>query len=532
MTEQYITLKTIKNWLDGTVLLSKADRVNDATFIEMVFPETLVGDPKLHKVWERDTVGKDGMTKKNKRRSVIMNGKCGAWNGTQFREIGFQNRFIEKVKQHQNDRIHDFILQTENRCQNLFFNRNSKYFIEKVNTNAFKMFESHFLALVQKEQDNFSLSETTKTFFQFLEDLKYELIHNKVRALSWMMYYAIVRERITEILPFDKTATQSHILVFDNPYIEMQKEIEKLNMQKAEDIAKSYSPQNIERVLSSKLKSLRVAYRKHPNPLKLYEVIYPQTTVCHAKNDKSAISLKHFGNYLFNNYQYYYYGGLIYEFLGRTLINSASLSMMREARELLQKAYVIYSNILNYTEREIKRIVIVKWLHAVSYKLEQKKGLAVKICSETLNFIHDEEDSYELYYSDTNLPIKREIAILENDENLFLFLVKDTRRVQYNNEEAFHTYRRIFEYYLNRNNEEMASRFVPKMLEYYWKCRGQLPKIYDIDMLIYMFQYYSLKGDTDKGLLVYSQALKYIVENNLPRKQNKLISIKQQFYEL
>lgn len=527
MKERYITLRIIKDWLVDSFALTKIEFVSDASFLDMVFPEALIGDPLLHKVWRKDQIDKNGKKIKNKRRSIIMNGKCGTWNGTQFREIVFLNTFLERVKQSQISVDSDFVLQTEDRCFSILFNTDSIWCSTMLDEQSAKNVEKFLLYLVENEIQECDKDENAALLI-FLEDLRREIKIDKVRALSWMLYYAVAGDRIVDILPFN-VAKRKHIIRLTNPVLETKEAINAYEQKQAENILLSYHPQKIERILSVKLRELAEEYRRHPNPQVLYNVFFENMRFSHSSMSDLNVPLRVFLDFLYSNHSYYYYSGLIYEFLGRAIINGALVSKMKEARVYLQKAETIYSNLNNFTEREVVRVVNVKWLIAVSYKVEKNISYSHSICRESLTYIGDNEKDFDIDYSDTQLIVRREMAILGDDEDLFTYLIKDKRRMQNNDEEAFHTYRRLFEYYLSKNKSGDAYAIIPNLLEYYWRVRTKLPKIYGVDMLMYMFQYYNLVNDLDRALVVKKQADKQIKKNALSGKQKKMEFLIQKF---
>lgn len=520
MKERYITLRKIKDWFADSFALTKVEFVSDASFLEMVFPEALIGDPLLHKVWRKDQIDKDGKKIKNKRRSIIMNGKCGTWNGTQFREIVFLNTFLERVKQSQISTDSDFVLQTEDRCFSILFNTDSRWCSIMLDEESAKNIEKFLLYLVENELQECDKDENTALLL-FFEDLRKEIKIDKARALSWMLYYAVAGNRIVEILPFN-VAKRTHVIRLTNPTLEAKEAINAYEQKKAENILLSYHPQKIERALSIKFRELTKEYRRRPNPQMLYNVYFENMRFLHSSISDVNVQLRVFLDFLYSNHKYYYYSGLIYEFLGRTIINGALISQMEEARAFLQKAEIIFSNLVNFTEREVVRVVNIKWLIAVSYKVEKNNSYAQSVCRESLLYIDDNEKDFDVNYSDTQLLVRREMAILDNDESLFTYLIKDKRRIQNNDEEAFHTYRRLFEYYLANNNAIDARAIIPNLLEYYWRVRTRLPKIYNVDMLMYMFQYYNLVNDLERAFVAQKQANRQIQINSLSGKQKKM----------
>lgn len=250
-----------------------------------------------------------------------------------------------------------------------------------------------------------------------------------------------------------------------------------------------------EKILAYYLNHLNMKYKKVPNPIYIYNY--------YLRYKYLNYSFSEFLDFLYKNKYYSYFLGKIFEFISMTLINSGKIELVKTARIYLEKCIVIYDN-LNFINDDIfKSILKIKWLNSITHKLENNYGIAKSYCDEIIYMAEENKRIYGLSYYDSVLIAEREIAVLTQDLNRFQFLQKHSKRWELNPIEAFHTYRRIFEYYLNIKNLDKAEEILMDVKRIYKIVKTELSPIYIWTLQRNYYQYFLLRNEKAKANNIY-----------------------------
>ena len=108
----------------------------------------------------------------------------------------------------------------------------------------------------------------------------------------------------------------------------------------------------------------------------------------------------------------------------------------------------VYLNQSVYDDVAFKRIVYSKWLIAVTYKQERNFGYANELCEDLIDCINDENQIFEVPYTDSLLLPQRELIVINKEEIMSDFLLIHMDDISMNPKELFYTQRRLLELYI------------------------------------------------------------------------------------
>ncbi|OUP28098.1 toll/interleukin-1 receptor domain-containing protein [Faecalibacterium sp. An192] len=219
----------------------------------------------------------------------------------------------------------------------------------------------------------------------------------------------------------------------------------------------------------------------------------------------------------------------IYIRLAVIYIHSGARQYIKQARKLLEKAVTIYSSQAGGDEVGFKRIVYARWLMAVTYKQERNFGCANDLCEELVEYIKEENQIFDVPYSDALLLPQRELAVINKEEIMSDYLMAHMEEIRMNPKELFYTQRRLLELFLLNNEFEKARDLLPEVVASFEKCRNHLDEIYHVGLYQNLFEYYSYVGDKESAEQYYRLALENAKKNYWKGKEQKLAHLKEIF---
>lgn len=188
-----------------------------------------------------------------------------------------------------------------------------------------------------------------------------------------------------------------------------------------------------------------------------------------------------------------------------------------------------YLNQSVYDDVAFKRIVYSKWLIAVTYKQERNFGYANELCEDLIDCINDENQIFEVPYTDSLLLPQRELIVINKEEIMSDFLLIHMDDISMNPKELFYTQRRLLELYILNNDFEKAKGILPELLSSFDRCKSFVDEIYHVGLYQNLFEYYSYVGDKQSAEKYYRMALENAKRNYWKGKEKKLENLKQVF---
>ncbi len=210
-------------------------------------------------------------------------------------------------------------------------------------------------------------------------------------------------------------------------------------------------------------------------------------------------------------------------------IHSGVKEYIKKARELLNAAVKAYLNHSVYNETAFKRIVYSKWLIAVTYKQERNFGYANELCENLIEYINDENQIFDVPYSDSLLLPQRELAVINKEEIMSDYLLVHLDDISMNPKELFYTQRRLLELYILNNDFKKAKNILPELIASFERCKGFIDEIYHVGLFQNLFEYYSYVGDKETAEKYYRMAMENAKKNYWKGKEKKLTNLKQIF---
>ncbi|MCC8015598.1 MAG: toll/interleukin-1 receptor domain-containing protein [Eubacterium sp.] len=210
-------------------------------------------------------------------------------------------------------------------------------------------------------------------------------------------------------------------------------------------------------------------------------------------------------------------------------IHSGAKKYIKKARDLLNSAIKTYLNQSTYYDMAFKRIIYSRWLIAVTYKQERNFGYANELCEDLIEYINDENQVFDVPYSDSLLLPQRELIVINKEEIMSDYLLIHLDDISMNPKELFYTQRRLLELYILNNDFEKAKGVLPELLVSFERCKGFIDEIYHVGLYQNLFEYYSYVGDKESAEKYYRMALENAKKNYWKGKEKKLTNLKQIF---
>ena len=133
-------------------------------------------------------------------------------------------------------------------------------------------------------------------------------------------------------------------------------------------------------------------------------------------------------------------------------------------------------------------LVYSRWLIAVTYKQERNYGYANELCEELIDFINDENQVFDIPYSDSLLLPQRELAVINKEEIMSDYLLLHIEEISMDPKELFYTQRRLLELYILNNDFEKAKDILPDLLTSFERCKSFIDEIYHVGLYQNLFE--------------------------------------------
>lgn len=210
-------------------------------------------------------------------------------------------------------------------------------------------------------------------------------------------------------------------------------------------------------------------------------------------------------------------------------IHSGAKKYIKKARNLLNHAIKIYLNQSVYDDTAFKRIVHAKWLIAVTYKQERNFGYASELCEDLIGYIKEENQVFDVPYSDSLLLPERELTVINKEEIMSDYLLIHLNDISMNPEELFYTQRRLLELYILNNDFKKAKEILPELCLSFERCKNYIDEIYHVGVYQNLFEYYSYVGEKEFAEQYYRMAIGKAKKNYWKGKEKKLENLKKIF---
>lgn len=282
--------------------------------------------------------------------------------------------------------------------------------------------------------------------------------------------------------------------------------------------------QELNKIFAKLLTELRKKYRENPNASIIKDWFHAKLV--------DGILLSSILDTFFNLNLYSYNACEIYIQLAVIYIHAGEIRYVHEAQEYLTTAIQALSSSESYDATTFQRVVYAKWLIAITYKQERNYGCASDLCEELIHFIDDENEIFDLPYSQALLLPQRELVVLNKEKVMCDFLCTKLTDIEENPREFFCTQKRLFEFYVLKNDFQRASELIPSLLHTFSICENRLEAIYKVGLFQDFFEYYTYIGRQDLAQKYYHFAYTEAKRNFWVRKQEKLESLKQIYLDL
>jgi hypothetical protein len=260
--------------------------------------------------------------------------------------------------------------------------------------------------------------------------------------------------------------------------------------------------------------NLNDKYAKSGNPIKIYKELSHNIEDLKEKGARDE----------------FYYGKL-HELAGNLLINNnANSDIAKRARKHLQLAADIILE-RDPTQERDESYTRIMWLHSITYKQQYNLEKAHSMCEDTCkralatcNSVLTRSKDFFKPPNKTNfshfIMLQREIAILRHKNSFFseleslLHSYVNNKSIFIDKNEIFHTWRRIFEYWLHKDNLEKCTELLPHLDKSYRRCRSSITKVYDVSYRKNIM-HYNLILDPKKAIYYFKPAEVIARENDL-----------------
>lgn len=197
------------------------------------------------------------------------------------------------------------------------------------------------------------------------------------------------------------------------------------------------------------------------------------------------------------------------ENLSEILINSGDDELVKQANR-----YLLYVN-ANVNKKFITekhktaalydQVINVKWLLAITYKQLGHVDEAHEFIEAALPYAVDAQKQFGAVYATTELPLRRELAILDDDVKQFDKLVEDEPLYADNKKERFFTLRRCFEAYCFNDEAGKAKAIQNKLDEAFDAVKNEIEPVYGYAMKFDEFFYLWISGQTNAAENFYHE---------------------------
>ena len=283
-----------------------------------------------------------------------------------------------------------------------------------------------------------------------------------------------------------------------------------------------HTTQEINKKFARLLTELHKKYRENPNASG-YKIMVSYARII------DGILVTSILDSFFDLNLYSYNACEIYIQLGIIYIHSGEIHYVREARMYLTKSIQALHSSVSYDAVTFQRVVYAKWLITITYKQERNYGNASDLCEELIHFVNNENEIFDLPYSDTLLLPQRELVVLNEEKILCEFLCTKFTDIEPNPKEFFYTQKRLLEFYMLNNDFQRTRELIPMVLHSFSICENQLDAVYKVGLYQDLFEYYTYIGKQDLAKKYYDFAYTEAKRNFWIRKQEKLQLLRQIF---
>lgn len=266
------------------------------------------------------------------------------------------------------------------------------------------------------------------------------------------------------------------------------------------------------------IKKINHAYRMTPNPVYIYNTFF-------ANYKMGSVNLIQLCEFMITNKIFLFSIAKLYETIGNILINSGIPIVLADARNYLKQACLVYENLDFCIDELVRRKIRVKWLIAISYKLERNYGESVRVCEDIGKTYKSECEKYQVPYSTGLILPEREIAVIEQQKGYFKLLKEKDYLYENDNIETFFTNRRIFEFLMHKYNIVEAKKILPSLMQSYAHCKYQLQPIYKFVLAKNLYQFYALSNKRKKADQYYNYAINSFERWGLLGQKNAILKL-------
>lgn len=201
------------------------------------------------------------------------------------------------------------------------------------------------------------------------------------------------------------------------------------------------------------------------------------------------------------------------------LINTGISENILTTRRLLDDMIKILVKYIDIDFKISQIYEYAEWLHSITFCIENDINKAFSICEKAIYNLKKVQSD--------KLILTRELFVLSKDKSYVDEILQNNTHIKYDIIEEFHTFRRIFEYYISINNKEKSKEMFIKTNSIFKLIVNRLDKIY-----VYMFYknvyfFFRLIRQDEHSKLYYNKAIegfsKYGFIGQLKKLENLII---------
>lgn len=235
-------------------------------------------------------------------------------------------------------------------------------------------------------------------------------LEERIRA-----FCEVVKSAVDNLIGFEHTpaADQARLKLLDTgASLEEQAVVD--------DFITRTSPVRISRVLAHCAKDLDARYRDIVDPYEHYRFYNTYET--------GGCRLRVLVDTLYARGIFSIALGDVYENVSYALINSGKIAYVQDARRFLDCALSVYEHMMDKSpdsaERLTESIILCQWLLSITHKIERNYGMSEQILLGLLRYAEEQREELDLPYAKSVLLPKRELAIINEDRDVFISLMK------------------------------------------------------------------------------------------------------------
>lgn len=204
------------------------------------------------------------------------------------------------------------------------------------------------------------------------------------------------------------------------------------------------------------------------------------------------------------------------------LINDGNIGFVHDARNYLERAISIIDGISDYNETVSASSINARWLLSITYKQERNYAMAIEILEQLLPDAESDYHDFDIGYAASILLPRREMAIINQDEDEFDYLVEHRELYRDDKREYFFTLRRAFEFYIFNGCPDKATAILDDLLAAYTAVEASLEPVYYYALQFNMFVYLWACGRKDDAETLYQMVEPEMREHHFTRYAQQL----------